>query len=350
MRKDLLAAALGFLIGAAALAGGEEDDWELSERLQKLQEAIARLRQEARPAADRLPPLGPKGQELELFAVYDLTSGRHDFLPPEHALQVQGEREGLFGAVSDEAPQPLGTIEELMELVRSHVWASSYEEGAMISAEGQTLVVVNSRAALADTAGFLDRLRDRVHRCVTVEAQVVDLAPALSRRLGEGRGTSLTPEQQGELATALADGKASLIFAGRTTGFVGQRSLLWHGRQVALASEADVQVAEGQAGWDPRVEVVQAGGYLSVRPSAGDEGARITLDVELRWDELEALESRDTDAGSVDLPRIRATGATTTLTVDNRTWALLGGGVREGGKVRALLVRATHLPRTGGAR
>ena len=40
MRNDLLAAALGFLVGMAALAGGEEDDRELTKQLQDLQEAI----------------------------------------------------------------------------------------------------------------------------------------------------------------------------------------------------------------------------------------------------------------------------------------------------------------------
>jgi hypothetical protein len=347
MRKNLLAAALGFLVGAAALAGGQEDDWELTKRLAELQEAIARLQQEERPAADRLPPAGPEGYELQLFPAFDLSGGRRDFFPPDHSPVGRAER--YFGGRSEEAPCPCGTVEELMELVRCCVWPASYEQSGTITAQGQTLIIFNKRPALIDTARFLDARRDKAHRCVTLELEAVDLAPALYRRLAGGSTTTLSGEQQDALAQAFADGAATRAFGARTTCFAGQRAVVWHGRQVAMVGEADVSVAKNRVSTDPVVEVVRDGGYLCVRPTVGDGAARITLDVDGRFDELEARDVREADAGRVELPRVGTVECRTSVTVENRTWALLGGGAR-GDEVRVLLLRATHLPRTGGAR
>lgn len=346
MRSDFLVAALGFLVGAAALAGGQEDDWELTERIQKLQEAITRLQTEER-AADRLPPMGPQGLELELFPVPDLTSPRWDFQPPDFTP----DSEVYFGARGEEGLQPCGTIEELMELVRGHVWPASYDAGGTINARRHTLLAVNKRAALIDTQRYLDRLRDKAHRCVTLELEVVDMDRGLHRRLAAGRATTLSAERVDALAQALADGTATRVFGARTTCFLGQQAVVWHGRQVALLSEPEVAVAQEKAVWDPEVGVFGDGGYLAVRPSLADGSAWITLDVDARFDALEPRAARETGAGRVDLPRARASECRTALTVENRTWALIGGGTRDDGKsARVLLLRATHLPRTGGER
>ncbi|MHC4137225.1 MAG: hypothetical protein ACYTDU_09630 [Planctomycetota bacterium] len=346
MREDLLAVALGFLVGAAALAGGEEDDWELTKRLQELQEAIARLRQDERPAADRLPPMGPAGRELELFAVFDLTGGRPDFVAPDFTAGS----EDYFGGRSERATSPVGTVEELMELVRASVWPASYDEGGMLTAQGQTLLVVNQRAALIDTARFLGGLRDKAHRCVTLELEAVDLPRALYRRLTAGEATTLSAEQHDTLTQAFDAGTATRAFAGRTTCFAGQRAVIWHGRQVAVLGGPDVAVAQDKTVADPDVGVVNDGGYLAVRPSLADGAAWITVDVDARLDELEPRTARETAAGRVELPQARTVECRTSLTVENRAWALLGGGARGNGKVRVLLLRATHLPRTGGGR
>ena len=346
MRNDLLAAALGFLVGAAALAGGEEDDRELTEQLQDLQEAIARLRQDERPAADRLPPMGREGLELELFPVFDLTGGRRDFYPPN----LTRDSEAYFGGQGEETLQPYGTLEELMELVRGNVWPASYDEGGMISAQGQTLLAVNQRAALIDTERFLDNLRGMAHRCVTLELESVDIDRGLYRRLAAGQATTLTAEQHDAVVEAIADGAATRVFGARTTCFAGQRTVVWHGKQVAVLGEPDVSVAQDETVSDPEVGVVGSGGYLAVRPSLADGAAWITVDVDARLDELEPRTARETDAGRVELPQARTVECRTALTVENRAWALVGGGAREDGKTRVLLLRATHLPRTGGGR
>ncbi len=347
MRRDFLAAALGFLVGAAALAGGQEDDWELAERLEKLQEAIARLRQQERPAADRLPPMGPEGLELELFPVFDLTGARQDYRVPE----LDRESEHYFGGRGG-GSRPCGTVEEMMELVRSYVWPASYEEGAAITAQGQTLLVVNKRAALADTARFLDSRRDDAHRCVALELEAVDLvAPQLYRRLAAGGATTLGADQVDALAQALADGTAKRVFGARTICFAGQRAFVWHGRQVAVLDEPRVEVAQEQAIDDPEVGVVNDGGWLAVRPTLADFAPWITLDVDARFDEIGPRVARETDAGRVDLPDVRRVECRTALTVENRAWALIGGGARGDGRGgRVLLLRATHLPRPGGVR
>ena len=77
----------------------------------------------------------------------------------------------------------------------------------------------------------------------------------------------------------------------------------------------------------------------------------ITLDVDARFDEIGPRVARETDAGRVDLPEVRRVECRTALTVENRAWALIGGGARGDGRGgRVLLLRATHLPRPGGVR
>lgn len=346
--RRFVTAALGFVIGAATLAGGQDD---LAEELQRLEEAAARLRAR-QPRTGRMPALNDSGHELGLFPIFDLTAARADFLPPEGRLSLDdGSEEPYFGGRSEEAAMTVGTAEELMELVRMQVEPGAWETGGAINVAGQTLLVMHSRAIVDATRRFLDeRLRPGAHRCVTIETGFVDVPAALYRTLAAGAGTALTAEQQGALDAALGGGQAQRVYAGRATCFAGQQCVFRHGQQVAVSSDAGVKIAQNKASPDPVVEVVQAGGVLAVRPSVGDDTGRITLDAHVRFDELTRVETRDAGAaGEVDLPRVDTAGATTTLTVPARTWALLGAGAPEAGKVRIALVRATYLPR-GGAR
>ena len=101
MRKEVALAALGFLIGAAAIVGGQ-DDGDLREQLRRLQAAADRVMQQGWEVRN-LPPANARGQELRLFPVYDLTCGVPDFM----GLY---ERYG-FTPLSD----PDSLIERLME-------------------------------------------------------------------------------------------------------------------------------------------------------------------------------------------------------------------------------------------
>ena len=150
MRKEVVLAALGFLIGAAAIVGGQEDD-DLREELRRLQDAAARVAQQGWEGRNA-PPANARGQELRLFPVYDLTCGVPDFLPPSMKLDQDSDDERpLFGGPAEERVQRFGTIEELMELVRGSVRPESWDS-AQINAMGQTLVVLNDPTTNRDVA------------------------------------------------------------------------------------------------------------------------------------------------------------------------------------------------------
>jgi hypothetical protein len=339
MRKELFAAALGFVIGAAALAVGQEDEGDLQERLERLQEAVDRARLDAPGGQDLL--IRDLGQELRVYPVFDLTAG----VPQFHARRENVEE-------SADPYFPAGTIEELSELVRVSVKPWTWEQNAWMAAVGQTLLVGQSRAIHADVARFLDeKLRDSAHRCVTVEAQAVDMPRELYRALAAGASTALGAEQAQALAAALADGSAKRVFDVRATGLAGQHFVVSHGRQVAVVARAPAVVAKGVRDQDPEIEAMRAGGYLAVRPSLGTPG-RITLDVDAGLDAVEDLAVLATGTGlAVDTPKLRTCRARTSLTVPERTWAIVGGGTPLDGGTRVLLVRATRLPRgKGGAK
>jgi len=346
-RRDVFAVLLGFLAGAAALAGGQEDDRELRRRLERLERAAARLLAgEGAGGADQAPPMGKGAHRLRFFPIADLCSGVPDHIPPDH--YGAATEKPLFGAVSEEAPMPVGTSEELMELVRTRVWPGSYEEGANMAALRRAMVILNRKPALDDTDEFLNRLRTKVMRCVSVELEAVDLSRELYLAL-QADGAALSRARYEQLQAALADGTARRIFACHATGLDAQRFLVWHGRQLAALADFEFVGAGTGAGVDPQVEVVQAGGYLSVRPTLGDDPASVRLEVEGRLDELAGpIQARETAAGTLDEVPLRRAAARFSATVPARTWTVAGSGA-VGEPTRVLLVRATPLAR-GGAR
>ena len=350
-KRDLIAVALGFLAGAAGLADSEEDHAEVRERLRRLRAAAARL--EAGGGADfgGIPVDERPGMELALLPVMDITAGVPDFVPPyDRVGPDEDEEHPLFGCLVEECPQPFGTVEELMELVRCSVWPGSYEEeGATMSPMNGRLFLLNAPEAIADTRAFLDGLRARSHRCVTVELEAVDVPAELFRALQPEGATALTARQRKLLDDALAKGDADRAFHARATGLVGQRFLLWHGAQVACLSATSTAVAQGAAAPDPVVEVAQPGGSLSVRAGVGDDPDRILLELDARLTEL-GLDQRVTGAtGVLDLPSLAGVGSECFVSVPAGAWVPAGGGAGAGDRPRLLLVRASFLAR-GGAR
>ncbi|MHC4449005.1 MAG: hypothetical protein ACYS0E_02525, partial [Planctomycetota bacterium] len=79
MRKELWAAVLGFLVGAAPIAGGD-DEQDLREELRRLQREAARAGQQHWEAKG-LPPGDDRGNQLAVFPVEDLTGPWYDQIP-----------------------------------------------------------------------------------------------------------------------------------------------------------------------------------------------------------------------------------------------------------------------------
>ena len=81
---------------------------------------------------------------LRLYHVGALTMGRSDFIPRRLGLGRDGDdQRPLFGAEGEEPILPVGTIDELVELVRFQVAPASWE-----SVAGATLVTVISRVVV----------------------------------------------------------------------------------------------------------------------------------------------------------------------------------------------------------
>ncbi len=342
MTRTVCIALLGFLAGAASLVGGRGGNEGLVARLAELREAAAAAMAAERPA-DGESAAVEEDPPLALFPVQDLVGPRRDFPPPgEDGNEPAPEWAGA----------PLGSLEELMELLLVTVWPQDSEEG-FLHASGQTLLASQTRGKLADVDRFLEQtLRSRANLTVAMEGEVVEVPSALARTLAAESGVSLRPESRSALQEAIKSGEARRLFAARVSGLAGQRVLVWQGREAAFVGDFDMEVAEKSAAADPVVAVVVSGGYLSIRPSVGEDPSTVTLDLEFRLDGIEPrFRVVETEVGGgIEVPVLLRRGCRTTVTARERAWTVVGEGAAEADRRVLFLVRATLLPRKGGGR
>ncbi|MHC4547203.1 MAG: hypothetical protein ACYTEZ_00365 [Planctomycetota bacterium] len=123
---------------------------------------------------------------LRIHPVADLTLGLTDFIPPQITqIGVDEDSETpLFGGQAEEAPQPYGTIEELMELVRGSVSPQTWEEGGQINNQGKNLVIHAPPTVQNQVAEFLDDLRAFAGIVITVEARFLEVSDLFLRDVG----------------------------------------------------------------------------------------------------------------------------------------------------------------------
>ncbi len=127
-----------------------------------------------------------KNLVLRVHPVADLTLGLVDFIPPQITqLGVSDDSDTpLFGGQGEEAPQPYGTIEELMELVRVSVGQGSWEDPATITAQGKNLIAYQTAAVQDQIGRFLDDLRSFAGIAVHVETRFLTVGDAFLRDVG----------------------------------------------------------------------------------------------------------------------------------------------------------------------
>ncbi|MHC4162910.1 MAG: hypothetical protein ACYTDU_03565 [Planctomycetota bacterium] len=127
-----------------------------------------------------------KDMVLRIHPVADLTLGLTDFIPPQITqIGVDEDSETpLFGGQAEEAPQPYGTIEELMELVRSSVSPGTWEEGGNINNQGKNLIIHAPPAVQNQVAEFLDDLRAFAGIVITVESRFLEVSDRFLRDVG----------------------------------------------------------------------------------------------------------------------------------------------------------------------
>ena len=123
--------------------------------------------------------------------------------------------------------------------------------------------------------------------------------------------------------------------------------VVWHGKQVAVLADADVEVAQTASTADPNVQIVQAGGFLDAEAQLRPDN-QIALNLNLRLTELKSIGRHETkQSGVLDLPHTADQVARADLRVTPGKWYVAGEAAREEGRVRLFLVRAQLLARGG---
>ena len=271
-------------------------------------------------------------------------------VPPNHLLNTENTEAPLYGGYSEEGRFAFGTGEEIMEQVRVSVDPEAWETG-IVNLAGDTMIVAARPSTVGRVRAFLDRtLRPLAHRGVAMDFEVVELPAAMMRQLSNNPGGRLDASARGQLDSAIASGNARRVFGLRGMGSVGTRFVVWHGRQVAVVGDFDVEVAQTASTADPTVSVVQSGGYIATRAAVGGDGKQLTLDLGLRLEELTGIRRHETRrSGVLDLPERSDQAVNLALRVPNGAWTVASAGTTSEGRSRVFLVRASLLER-GGAR
>ena len=207
---------------------------------------------------------------LRVFEVGALTGGHWDYIPermpgPPEPRSEADEMAPLFGAEAEESTLPLGTVDELIELVKSGVSARAWAEvqGSDIKCLGGDRLVVRARPAMMEgVARFLADLERRVLSTVTVEVRTAHVP------------TGADPANTAALLEAATSGPSMVL-----TAFPGQRASGFTGSQRALLAGYFAHVATGTSASVPVVEVANVGLAADARLllEAGSGAVRVEL-------------------------------------------------------------------------
>ncbi len=336
-------AAAGFLLGAAALAGGQGDE-DLREKLIELESLAARLRALDAGSAEA-PVADDRGFELDQIHVTDLDAGIPDYIGPRPR---EGET-SFFGARAEEAPQAYGTLEEILELVRTSVRPEAWETGSQLQPLGRSLLLLAPPDVNRAARAFIDtELRPDAHRTVNLRIGILEADEPLAAALAAATGGEIDAALRARIEEAVGAGQARRVFDGRALALSRQQIAFWHGAQAATVVDADVEVAARSTVADPFVGVEILGTRLEARATVADDPARVRLRISLASDEMDlpprAAETSDT--GELQMPA----GATARIDADlwtgNDKWAVAAERSLPGRR-RFLLVRPSVI---GGAR
>jgi len=344
-------AVAGFLLGAAVLAGGQDDE-ELDEKLADLEALSARVRAQERAEWPELPPVSAEGLEIDRIHLTDLLAGTPDWIKPSRDAGEENDAP-LFGAMAEERPQAYGVSEELLELVRCSVMPEAWEEGATMNVDGTSLLLTARPDVLRAVRTFIDEeLRPPVQRTVNLEVEVVEVPADVAQSLAVAMGGELAPSSRTALDAALKGGAARYIFAGRLLELSGQKALLWHGAQVAAVADAEVEVAESSEATDPVVRVELTGAIVSARSTLGGDPARVRVELDLEYDLLDpATRALATEKSrTLQMPARASMQVKADLWVASGRWAVAAERSNGAERRHFVLVRPTALAPEGGAR
>jgi len=333
--------AAGFLLGAAALVGGQGDegDEDLREKLIELERLSAQLRALDSVAGDA-GVVSDAGLEFDCIHLADVTGPVTDHFLPRRpgsgGVRATGSQE--------ESAQPLVTLEQALEMVRSRFDYDALERGALFPLRSSILLFMPPNA-LRPAHDFIDRaLRPAARRTVHLQVEIIEAQGPLAARLAAIPGTELEAQDRARIEGA----EARLIFRAGVLALSRQQVALWHGEQAAIVADADASVAVRAKGADPVVDVEHLGTMIEVRCTAAEGSGSVRIQISMHRAEADRP-ARSAEAGEAGTLRMPAP-ATMRIGADLRTgygrWALAGGATVDGRR-RFLLVRPTV---TGGAR
>lgn len=343
--KAALWSTAGFLLGAATLAGGDTEE----ERREKLIE-IERLCGELRALDSErveVPVVNEQGLELDRVHLLDIVAGVPEYVRPHWA---GGEEYGVFSGVLEEAPQPFGTIEEIVEIVRCNVRPDAWEAYSQITCTGSSLFLIAPPAVSRAVHAFVDKeLRPPARRTVHLQLEVVEADGPLGATVAAAAGGELDAALRTEIEEAVGSGSARMLFRGCLRALSRQQVVLWHGTQAAVVSEADVEANIRADASDPLIDVEALGTIVQVRSTVGDDPGRVRVQMEI---DQEALDQpirivKTEKVGNLQMPARTTTPVAADLWIANDRWAVAAAFAHRGGKRCTILVRPTVI---GGGR
>ena len=266
MRKHAIFAVIGFLIGAAAIAGGDEND-DLREELRALQREAARA-QLRDWDTQQIPAADDRGNQLGIFPIEDLSVARPWWVPGLATGVFEDSEKPLFGGRAEEGTYPFGTGEEILELLRVSTAPESWEEGRINIANEALLTVTTPNTNGLLREALETRLRPRAHRGICVDFEVLDVDAKTARELRSLKGGILTNAHRTSLNEAIKTKAARRVTALRGIGTLGVQFTVTDGSEVAFLGDADVEVAQTASTSDPVVQIGRVGGELAVHAAA----------------------------------------------------------------------------------
>ncbi len=284
-----------------------------------------------------------------LFDIGALTAGRPDFL---RTLSMSAElyaedEQTLFGAEAEEPWYPVGQVDELIELIKSHVRADSWEStlGAGIRSSSEDRLIVRCFPDVMDTvATYLGALQQRVMRRVCVEVETFRLTRSgLQALLAEGSTTLADAGKLEALRGSAAAGPSVSLVA-----YEHNRAAVFSGTQRAYVGDYDVEVAWGANTSDPIVYVDNAGLSADVSATLSPDSTSAVVQVGASLSRLLDMKAVDTGEGRViELPENAIAHVQSRIDLPVGRWALLEGqSADQDEHTWTFAIRVTALPTT----
>jgi hypothetical protein len=279
---------------------------------------------------------------MRIYSVEDLIFAPYDQPGPTLNLRPSGAG-GFADEEFGEEPLEFFEIDQLVELIHSHVVPGSWEEllSTSISATERNLVVVHTAGAHARVSEFLRGLRSRSGRQISLEVEVVSLTDA-DRRALTGDGPVLADEALATLRGWIADGRARRLDAGRVLARNNQRVALVDLKPHAYVYDYDVEIAQGATIGDPLVNKFHEGLVVDVRPIVAGRGSHVVLECRLERAQLAGrIPKLETAVGTIELPVIALTRVGCTLSAPVDRTVVVGGALAGKAGVSAPLLLVT---------